>query len=364
MQLYNLTLQPSTCVTTAVVGQFSGTKQQDVLVVCGGRLDLYRIDTNTGHMTRSLSQNTFSNVRSAARFRLTGGTKDYLILGSDSGRIVVLEYSAELNRFDKVHQETFGRSGNRRIVPGQYLATDPKGRAVMIAAVERAKLIYILNRDADANLTISSPLEANRPTAIVQCIVGVDVGYENPIFASLETDYADADADSTGEAFALTKKRLTYYELDLGLNHVVRRWTDAVDRSAHHLITVPGGYNHSTERWDGPSGVLVCVNNYIMFKHPDQPGHCVPIPVRKDLTAHVKHGSMIVASVLHKMKTSFFILAQNEDGDLFKVSVDHDEEQITALRIKYFDTVPPAASLCILRSGFLFVASETGSGRL
>lgn len=28
--------------------------------------------------------------------------------------------------------ETFGKSGCRRIVPGQYLAIDPKGRAVMI----------------------------------------------------------------------------------------------------------------------------------------------------------------------------------------------------------------------------------------
>lgn len=32
----------------------------------------------------------------------------------------------------KVHQETFGKSGCRRIVPGQYLAIEPKGRAVMI----------------------------------------------------------------------------------------------------------------------------------------------------------------------------------------------------------------------------------------
>ena len=32
----------------------------------------------------------------------------------------------------QVHQETFGKSGCRRIVPGQYLAVDPKGRAIMI----------------------------------------------------------------------------------------------------------------------------------------------------------------------------------------------------------------------------------------
>ena len=35
-----------------------------------------------------------------------------------------------------------------RIVPGQYLAIDPKGRAVMIGAIEKQKLVYILNRDA------------------------------------------------------------------------------------------------------------------------------------------------------------------------------------------------------------------------
>ena len=33
-----------------------------------------------------------------------------------------------------------------RIVPGQYLAIDPKGRAVMIGAVEKQKLVFIMNR--------------------------------------------------------------------------------------------------------------------------------------------------------------------------------------------------------------------------
>jgi splicing factor 3B subunit 3 len=115
---------------------------------------------------------------------------------------VILDYDPRTSSFVKVHQETFGKSGARRIVPGQYLATDPKGRAVMIAAVEKSKLVYILNRDAAANLTISSPLEAHRSSAIVHHIVGVDVGFENPMFAALEVDYTEADQDSTGEAAA------------------------------------------------------------------------------------------------------------------------------------------------------------------
>jgi splicing factor 3B subunit 3 len=116
-------------------------------------------------------------------------SSDYLVVGSDSGRIVILEYNSAKNSLEKVHQETYGKSGCRRIVPGQYMAVDPKGRAVMIGAMEKQKLVYILNRDAQAHLTISSPLEAHKSNTLVYHIVGVDVGFENPMFASLEIDY-------------------------------------------------------------------------------------------------------------------------------------------------------------------------------
>lgn len=119
---------------------------------------------------------------------------------------MILEYITSPSSFKKVHQETYGKSGSRRIVPGQYLATDPKGRAVMIGAVEKAKLVYILNRDAAANLTISSPLEAHKQQAIILSIVGVDVGFDNPMFAALEVDYGDSDSDPTGEAFNNAEK--------------------------------------------------------------------------------------------------------------------------------------------------------------
>ena len=71
---------------------------------------------------------------------------DYAIVGSDSGRIVILDYDPKTSSFVKLHQETFGKTGARRIVPGQFLATDPKGRSVMISAMEKSKLVYILNR--------------------------------------------------------------------------------------------------------------------------------------------------------------------------------------------------------------------------
>ena len=56
-------------------------------------------------------------------------------------------------------------------------------------AVEKQKLVYILNRDAQARLTISSPLEAHKANTLVFNMVGVDVGFENPTFACLEIDY-------------------------------------------------------------------------------------------------------------------------------------------------------------------------------
>lgn len=35
--------------------------------------------------------------------------------------------------------------------------------------------------------------------------------------------------------------------------------------------------------------------------------------------------------------------------------------QVTEIRMKYFDTVPVAAAMCVLKTGFLFTASEFGN---
>ena len=89
MYLYNLTLQASGSVNATVVGQFSGTRQQEIIVAKGSRLELLRPDTQTGKVDTVLSHDAFGVIRSLAAFRLTGGSKDYVIVGSDSGRIVL-----------------------------------------------------------------------------------------------------------------------------------------------------------------------------------------------------------------------------------------------------------------------------------
>ncbi len=70
-------------------------------------------------------------------------SQDYLVVGSDSGRLSLLELvhygggshgSNEANkgyyRLRCVAWLPLGPSGCRRGVPGQYVAADPKGRAV------------------------------------------------------------------------------------------------------------------------------------------------------------------------------------------------------------------------------------------
>lgn len=194
--------------------------------------------------------------------------------------------------------------------------------------------------------------------------MALDVGYANPVFAALEVDYGDSDQDPTGQAFEEIEKTLVYYELDLGLNHVVRKWSDPVDRTASILFQVPGGT-------DGPSGVLVCGEDNITYRHSNQEAFRVAIPRRRGATEDPQRKRSIVAGVMHKMRGAagaFFFLLQSDDGDLFKITIEMIEDdngqptgEVRRLKIKYFDTVPIATSLCILKSGFLFVASEFGN---
>ena len=73
-------------------------------------------------------------------------------------------------------------------------------------AIEKQKLVYILNRDAAARLTISSPLEAHKANTLVYHVVGVDVGFENPMFACLEMDYEVMGSMGGGVCFFLSSE--------------------------------------------------------------------------------------------------------------------------------------------------------------
>jgi len=276
----------------------------------------------------------------------------------------MLNYDATKNAFKRVHQETFGKSGIRRTVPGQYLASDPRGRCCMLASTEKNKVVYIVNRNSEGGILISSPHEANSWATLTFAVCSLDTGWEHPVFAALEVDYSESESDSTGEMYERREKMLVYYTVDLGLNHVVKRWSDAVDYTANMIFGVPGGQ-------DGPSGVLVCCEDRIYYRHDKHAPLMIPIPRRRGTTEDSERKRVIVTGCLHlsRARHEFFFFLQTEDGDVFKLKMDMANEGQNSstpvrLRLKYYDTFPVAKQMLLIRKGYIYLASENGNNKL
>lgn len=75
MFMYSLTIQPPSAITQAILGQFSGTKEQQIVTASGSRLTLHRPDPVQGKVTTVLSHDVFGIIRTLAAFRLAGSNK-------------------------------------------------------------------------------------------------------------------------------------------------------------------------------------------------------------------------------------------------------------------------------------------------
>ena len=76
MHLYDLPLQSPSSINAAVLGNFSGTKAQEVVVSRGSStLELMRPDYETGKMVSVMSHDVFGVIRSAVAFRMLGSSK-------------------------------------------------------------------------------------------------------------------------------------------------------------------------------------------------------------------------------------------------------------------------------------------------
>ncbi len=126
----------------------------------GSRLEILKLDAGTQKLETVFGSDAFGSVRCMVPFRLTGQgkgeslnktddipckpsadqiswpvEKDYIILSSDSGRLSILEFLLTPSpHFASLYHETYGKSGSRRMVPGQWLGVDPRGRSVMVGA--------------------------------------------------------------------------------------------------------------------------------------------------------------------------------------------------------------------------------------
>ncbi|KAI7171011.1 hypothetical protein D0869_15364 [Hortaea werneckii] len=370
---YALTLTPPSAPSCSITcNAIPGLKTQDqqIFEARGQRIYLHRIieneDRSEVKISTVLDQDVFGIIRGVTAFRIPGTATDQLVVSSDSGRMSMLNYDAEKNAFRRVHLETFGKSGVRRTVPGQYVASDPRGRCLMLASTEKNKVVYMVNREPDSTIRISSPHEANQWASLCFGICALDTGWEHPIFAALEVDYSEAEADSSGIEYERREKHLVYYTVDLGLNHVIKSWSDTVDYSANKIFGVPGGQ-------DGPSGVLVCCEGRIYYRHDKAEGLSVPIPRRSGPTEDPERKRIIVSGCLHlsKARHEFFFLLQTEDGDVFKLTLDMAEDaqgrrtsQPVRINLKYYETFPVAKTMLLIRKGYIYIASEHGDSKL
>ena len=75
MFMYSLTIQPPSAVTQAILGQFAGTKEQQIVTASGSRLTLHRPDPVQGKISTVISHDVFGIIRSLAAFRLAGSSK-------------------------------------------------------------------------------------------------------------------------------------------------------------------------------------------------------------------------------------------------------------------------------------------------
>ena len=81
------------------------------------------------------------------------------------------------------------------------------------------------------------------------------------------------------------------------MNHVVRKHSEPLDEPGTGLLAVPGGS-------DGPGGVLLLCENYLIYKNVgDQPDIRCPIPRRRNDLDDPDRGMIIVAAAMHKTKT-------------------------------------------------------------
>ena len=389
LSLYQLPLQSPTSIPLHVVGSFSRPRVSEVVAVTAStHLSLYRLDDSSGALQLLSSTPLFSEVLALTAFRFLSSPLDFVVLTSDSGFLSIVAWDDRQRRFVSVQQELLGKTGMRRGTPGHYLCVEGKGRALMVAALEKAKMTFILNRDptsaaAAANatsatavhlsgLTISSPLEAHKSNVLTLSLSSVDVGYDNPTFVALEAEYGQEERTREEEERGELRLLLSYYELDLGLNHVTRKFTERVDPSAHLLLPVPGPP-------DGPGGLLIVCESYVVY-HPYDPlfsqpaaSSSSPFPFLSSSSLRAffprRHGLdlnptlLVIASSLHVQKGLYFLLLQSEHGDLYKVTLTASEDgrRVVGVTVAYFDSIAPSTSLSVLRSGHLFSASESSS---
>lgn len=350
--LYHLTLRSPSHSLLSVVGNFSGSKKfQELVVATNTTIEVYRPNTDSGKLDKLQCQQTFALIQKIDKIRLSGTNRDLLVVTADSGALSVLQLDTEAMKFYPIVQEPHSKSALRRLTPGEYLCVEPRGRAILVGAIERDALVYKVEMvDSKESLALLSPLSITTKSHLTLCMCALDNSYENPMWAAIEIDYSAYDHKTFSPAS--TQLQLAYYELDQGLNHVIRRpCKTTLPSTANALIPVPGPVG----------GVLIGCGTYLIYE--DGPVNAkrlyLQLPIREKTQDFT-----VVCHLLHTLKKNdFFLLLQTSFGDLIKVTLAYDleNEKVINLAATYFDTIPVCNSINVFKAGYLFANTSTNN---
>lgn len=378
LHLYHLTLKKQTNYIHSCIGHFVNFKPHHLnllqktetkkrkkreLQLCLAtetHIELYDLEEGTFEFVTSVQ--IFSSILCMDKLFMNDST--YLVLVTDSGNLTICEFYIDSKRvkLKTLFNEPFSRSGIRRLSPQAHLQVDILGRCIFLSALEKNKICYLTDKKVD-QINISSPLEASKFNYITIQTVACDVGYDNPCFASLEIDLSDKCY------------YLNFYILDLGLNNIVRGSEYLIDdKSVNFILSIPNlePYGIRTKKYmdsqysryndDINCFVLCGFDNYLSLR--DLHGYynlSVQIPTREG-----QSNTCITSGTFHKLKNDFFVLLQSNYGDLYKLKIlpNFVENNEPVMNIIYFDTIPQAESIHILRNGYMFSNSEIGNNYL
>lgn len=308
-------------------------------------IEVYKPNVESGKLEKFLSQKAFALIQRIDKIRMAGTTKDLLVITADSGMLTILTLQTSM-RFVPIVQAPHSKNSLRRLTPGEYLCVEPRGRAIFVAAVERDALAYKVEKDeSGSSMALSSPLTISTKDNLTLCVCALDTNYENPMWAAIEIDYTESRSIPASLL-------LVYYELDQGLNHIVRRISkSSLPSSASLLILMPGFVG----------GVIICCDKYLIYEDDSVNNNrlYVQLPIRAN-----SEESTVVCYLLHTLKKNdFFLLLQSSLGDLFKVTVNYDQqkEKVINLTVTYFDTIAVCHSINVFKAGYLFANTTTNN---
>jgi splicing factor 3B subunit 3 len=228
-------------------------------------IELYTV-SKLGEIQLIQSTFLFGDLRDFDILLLPMNVIDYITCTSSSGTFIILKFCVN-KKWKILLKHFFSRSGLRRNIPGYYLKNDYLGRISIISAVEKIRYIYIYSNIKYSKKIICSPIEVHKTNTLITDIQALENYYENPFFASLEIDLAEAHKNLTCtrdnvefQIYDLKKKYIVFYEFDIGLNILITSFLDKITHNTHIIIPVRDIY-HSKPY------CMICDGTFIILKN-------------------------------------------------------------------------------------------------